>query len=141
VPNYAALGRALGVSRDQVSKWRNRQSRPYAECMRVAKEQGVSLDWLLMGVGDMRSGARPEPPPPAAEIEDDEAAGSSLHYRIAALTGLLGQLEPGDSDAILTAALSRATEAQRLAALERAVQKFSEKRPRKRAGKPSDSAG
>lgn len=49
-----ALARHLGASRMTVSSWRTRDSRPYAACVAVAEETGVSLDWLLLGTGPMR---------------------------------------------------------------------------------------
>lgn len=143
-PNYAALGRALGVSRDQVSKWRNRHSRPYEECLRVAAERGVSLDWLLLGIGEMSRAA----PAAAAEEaatnrvadETDAAAWSTpaqpparkeFGQRLVALAGLLEQLDPEHSEAIIADALSRATDAQRLAKLEQAIQQIKKEAKRR----------
>jgi len=50
-----AMCRALGVSPATVSSWRNRDSRPYALCIAIAKKHGLSLDWLLLGRGPMRA--------------------------------------------------------------------------------------
>jgi hypothetical protein len=35
-----------------VAGWRSRGSTPYAECEQIAKQNGVSLDWLLLGSDD-----------------------------------------------------------------------------------------
>ncbi len=47
----ADIARKLNVSRTAVSSWRQRGSIPYAECVTVAKRDGISLDWLLLGIG------------------------------------------------------------------------------------------
>lgn len=53
----AVLSRALDISPATVSSWRNRDSRPYALCIEIAEARGLSLDWLLLGRGPMRSAA------------------------------------------------------------------------------------
>jgi transcriptional regulator with XRE-family HTH domain len=47
----AQLSKALGISPQTLSSWKIRESIPYALCMELAQEQGVSLDWLLLGDG------------------------------------------------------------------------------------------
>lgn len=47
------LAEALGVSPQTISSWKSRESVPYAQCVDVAREKGVSLDWLLTGEGPM----------------------------------------------------------------------------------------
>jgi len=47
--NDSELARELGVRRSTVGSWRARASVPYAECVRLAADRGVSLDWLLLG--------------------------------------------------------------------------------------------
>lgn len=47
----AELSKALGISPQTLSSWKIRESIPYALCMELAQEQGVSLDWLLLGDG------------------------------------------------------------------------------------------
>lgn len=51
------LSRLMGQKRSTVGNWRNRGSIPYTDCVAVAEEKGISLDWLLTGVGPMRRGA------------------------------------------------------------------------------------
>ena len=50
------LAEALGVSPQTISSWKSRESVPYAQCVDVAREKGVSLDWLLTGEGPMLRG-------------------------------------------------------------------------------------
>lgn len=48
-----ALGQYFRFGTSTVSGWRNRNRVPYEECMILAKRKGVSLDWLLLGLGTM----------------------------------------------------------------------------------------
>lgn len=52
-----ALSAAMGVNRNTLGNWRARASVPYAECVRLANERALSLDWLLMGEGEMHRNA------------------------------------------------------------------------------------
>lgn len=45
--------RACGVSKTTWSNWRTRNSVPYTTCVQLAEERGISLDWLLLGEGEM----------------------------------------------------------------------------------------
>ncbi|EHQ9044817.1 helix-turn-helix domain-containing protein [Escherichia coli] len=47
--NDSELARALNVNRQTLASWRKRDSVPYAICINIAEEKGVSLDWLLTG--------------------------------------------------------------------------------------------
>jgi hypothetical protein len=47
------LALALGLT-----NWRQRNSAPADVCVDIARKKGISLDWLIFGVGDMRLGAR-----------------------------------------------------------------------------------
>jgi transcriptional regulator with XRE-family HTH domain len=47
--DFAALAAALGVTAQDISNWRRRNSPPYKHCVKVAKEKGVDLNWLLTG--------------------------------------------------------------------------------------------
>ena len=135
------------------------QREPRADILaQICTRSRVSPGWLLLGEGEKlrasagRVGASPgdgaDGPPLDAgesvslEVRDDPTApartsdgapDSRLAHRIGALRGLLEQLDPGHSDAILAAALARATDAQRLAELEQAVSKIAKPRPKKRA--------
>ena len=50
------LSRLMGQKRSTVGNWRNRGSIPYSECVNVAVERGICLDWLLTGEGPMQRG-------------------------------------------------------------------------------------
>lgn len=54
-----ALGSYFGYRTSAVSGWRQRNKVPYEECVILAKQKGVSMDWLLFGVGspDLAAGA------------------------------------------------------------------------------------
>jgi hypothetical protein len=58
VKHDTELALALGLSKAAPSNWRQRNSPPYELCVEVASKRGVSLDWLVFGIGDMRLGAR-----------------------------------------------------------------------------------
>lgn len=68
-----ALGALFHMGTSAVSTWRRRNTVPYAECVTLAVTRGVSLDWLILGLGvaqPMAPGAAPgvaEPPPPGHE--------------------------------------------------------------------------
>lgn len=47
----AELAAALGVGSTAVSNWRKRNSIPYDDCMNLAMEHSVSLDWMILGRG------------------------------------------------------------------------------------------
>ncbi len=58
------LSRLVGQKRSTVGNWRNRGSIPCTDCGEVAEEKGISLDWLLTGVGPMRRGDSSDAEPP-----------------------------------------------------------------------------
>lgn len=45
------LAEAIGVSRSQVAVWKIRERLPLAECLAIAEQKGISLDWLVLGRG------------------------------------------------------------------------------------------
>ena len=53
----SALATAMNVSRSTLGSWRARGAIPYAECVNLAGERALSLDWLLMGEGEMHRNA------------------------------------------------------------------------------------
>ena len=53
VKTDAGLSEALGVSPQTLSSWKGRDSIPYSICIELARERGISLDWLLAGRGEM----------------------------------------------------------------------------------------
>jgi len=50
-----ALGAYFSRGSSAVSNWRSRGTVPFEECVILAKRKGVSLDWLLLGLGTMDS--------------------------------------------------------------------------------------
>ena len=48
-----ALGAHFGYGTSAVSGWRSRDKVPYEECVTLAIRKGISLDWLLLGIGSM----------------------------------------------------------------------------------------
>lgn len=72
------LALALGLSKAAPSNWRQRNSPPFDLCVEIASKKGISLDWLIFGVGDMRLGARdghsPDPQSEAAPPDRRSAA-------------------------------------------------------------------
>jgi hypothetical protein len=55
----AALARELRTSQQTISKWKTRNSVPYAEAVYVSLSKGVSLDFLLGGNGSAASSRLP----------------------------------------------------------------------------------
>jgi hypothetical protein len=53
VKNDNQLGERLKVNRSTLGSWVARDSVPYAICVEIAEEMGISLDWLLTGEGLM----------------------------------------------------------------------------------------
>jgi hypothetical protein len=49
-----ALGEHFGHATSTVSGWRSREKVPYEECVILAKRKGISLDWLLLGLGEQQ---------------------------------------------------------------------------------------
>lgn len=52
-----ALGALFHLGTSTVSTWRKRQTVPYAECVTLALRHGVSLDWMILGLGPRRAPA------------------------------------------------------------------------------------
>lgn len=47
-----ALSQVLGYGASAVSNWRTRNRVPYTECVHLAATRGMSLDWLILGIGE-----------------------------------------------------------------------------------------
>lgn len=56
VDNDSALAEVMKVGRSTLGSWRTRPRVPYKECVNLAVERGISLDWLLTGRGTMKLG-------------------------------------------------------------------------------------
>ena len=48
-----ALASYLEIKPNTISGWKARQKIPFEECFNVSKREGVSLDWILTGEGEM----------------------------------------------------------------------------------------
>ena len=49
----AALARSLGVAASVVAAYNRRHSVPLEQCIKIAEQTGVSLDWLILGKEDV----------------------------------------------------------------------------------------
>jgi hypothetical protein len=54
--NDSQLSQALNLGKSATSNWRHRNAPPVDICFETACSKGVSMDWLLFGVGDMPLG-------------------------------------------------------------------------------------
>ena len=75
--NDSALAAALNLAVSAPSNWRQRNSPPFGICADIAMEKGVSLDWLIFGIGDMRLGGRAEAQHDSAHTETPRAESSA----------------------------------------------------------------
>jgi len=103
------LARLLDVNRQTLGSWRTRGSVPYALCVKVAEEKGLSLDWLLTGRGRMH---------PDAPSEAEE-----LNPRQRAVLDLFTSLSEDDQREILR----DAEEKKRIADMERRLEELAAK--------------
>lgn len=55
--NDAGLAAALKLTGSAPSNWRQRNAPPFAICAQMAVNYGVSLDWLIFGIGRMARSA------------------------------------------------------------------------------------
>ncbi|MBD8614152.1 helix-turn-helix domain-containing protein [Pseudomonas rhizosphaerae] len=90
-PNDAALAKALGISPQTLGSWRARASIPYGLCMNLARTDGISLDWLLLGRGAML-------PEPHALLADES---------VVAILATLQGLDAQDQEHVHRVALDR----------------------------------
>jgi len=113
------LAEALGVSPQAVSSWKSRESVPYAQCVEVAEQHGISLDWLLTGVGSMsRDMATPN------LVREESVAPYGMDPKERAILELFRELDEGDQREIQSAAEEKkrlSSLEQRLAELEAVV--------------------
>jgi hypothetical protein len=66
VKNDSQLAQALGLAKSAASNWRFRKAVPVDICFETACTKGISMDWLLFGVGTMQLGASGAEPAHAA---------------------------------------------------------------------------
>ena len=57
VKNDVELSRALGVAASAIGGYNRRQTVPLEQCIKIAERTGVSLDWLILGKGEMQGGS------------------------------------------------------------------------------------
>jgi phage repressor protein C with HTH and peptisase S24 domain len=50
------LAEKIGIARNTIASWKNRNSVPYEQAVAVAERKNCSLDWLLIGHGPMQRG-------------------------------------------------------------------------------------
>jgi len=53
VRSDSALASELHLATSAPSNWRQRNRPPFATCVTIAEQRGISLDWLIFGIGDM----------------------------------------------------------------------------------------
>ncbi|QNJ99948.1 helix-turn-helix domain-containing protein [Dyella telluris] len=58
VRSDSALAAALHLAPSAPSNWRQRNRPPFGMCAAIAQSRGVSLDWLVLGIGEMRPAMR-----------------------------------------------------------------------------------
>lgn len=93
VESDSALANAMEVNRQTLGSWRARGRVPYEECINLAIQRGLSLDWLLIGEGPM---CRPSSNDLSVETE-----------REGAVLSLLRQLPDADQQEIELAAQTK----------------------------------
>lgn len=109
VKNDNQLGEALQVNRSTLGSWVARDSVPYAICVDIASERGISLDWLLTGEGAMHRGSG-----------ENYVANEPSNPREQAMLDLFRQLDEGGQRDIQGAA----EEKKRLKSLEQRIQEL-----------------
>lgn len=50
----ADLARWLGFSTSVIAGYKKRETVPLEQCIKIAEQTGVSLDWLILGKGEQR---------------------------------------------------------------------------------------
>lgn len=103
VERDAELARALDISPQTLSSWRQRSAIPYALCVECAKSRGASLDWLLYGEGRMMRDTGYE----IAPTEGDNGTSSQVGDVKAEILRALEGLTPEDLEDILSEAAHR----------------------------------
>ena len=80
------LAQKLDVTTAAISGYRKRKSLPLEQCLKIAERTGVSLDWLILGKGEMRdlsgvaqAAGRVPRPAGRAEQQDNGFVGVPLY--------------------------------------------------------------
>lgn len=69
------LSKLLGISTSAMSGYRKRQSLPMEQCIKIAEQTGVSLDWLILGKGTPQT----QPSSPVQDYDDQDAVWVPLY--------------------------------------------------------------
>lgn len=104
VEKDAELARALDISPQTLSSWRQRSAIPYALCVECAKSQGASLDWLLYGEGQAM---REKSSPPTDSLHDISDSNEQRRDVRAEILDTLQSLSQEDLEDILSEAEHR----------------------------------
>lgn len=72
IKSDAELARELGVSTATTTGYRKRQSLPMEQCVKISEKTGVSLDWLILGKGEMQ--------PENAHKDEDEQDNENMTF-------------------------------------------------------------
>ena len=74
VKTDSALAAELGVAQSAIGGYNRRNTVPLEQCIKIAERTGVSLDWLILGKGEMQGGTGG-----AAEFDDADAVWVPLY--------------------------------------------------------------
>lgn len=74
VETDTALAKSLGVAQSVIGGYNRRNTVPLEQCVKIAERTGVSLDWLILGKGEMKGGSGG-----AAEFDDADAVWVPLY--------------------------------------------------------------
>lgn len=76
VETDTALAKSLGVAQSVIGGYNRRNTVPLEQCVKIAERTGVSLDWLILGKGEMKGGSGSGG---AAEFDDADAVWVPLY--------------------------------------------------------------
>ena len=74
VETDTALAKALGVAQSVIGGYNRRNTVPLEQCIKIAERTGVSLDWLILGKGEMQGSTGG-----AVEFDDADAVWVPLY--------------------------------------------------------------
>ena len=84
VKTDTALAAELGVAQSAIGGYNRRNTVPLAQCIKIAERTGVSLDWLILGKGEMQGSTGG-----AAEFDDADAVWVPLYdVEVSASSGI-----------------------------------------------------
>lgn len=84
VETDTALAKALGVAQSVIGGYNRRNTVPLEQCIKIAERTGVSLDWLILGKGEMQGSTGG-----AAEFDDADAVWVPLYdVEVSASSGI-----------------------------------------------------